>query len=346
MKPVFAALFAAAALVSNASWAETAAPRAEVPIKAVRLSDGVMRFTIPVTVGGQTFEAEMDTGSSGVRLMPGALPQGAVRTNGRPSHEVYGSGVRLTGELADTPVGLGGLSASVPVEITTKIECVEEKPRCPASRLPPNAYRIAGDGRVGEGFLAIVGIGMRPADAANPVSHMGSGRWIVVLPTLGAPDSGRLIINPTDEETAGYQIYRLEPGRKPDAAGGPSWRDNQLKTCLTNLDRRVSVCGPTLLDTGAPNFHFALNQDPLPDWAAGTHASIDFPLEGDKRLSAPFIVQSIAGTRVHYSRPTTEHFAEGLNAGFYPFYAFGVLYDAKAGTIGVKPRALAAAPAP
>ncbi len=347
MKPVFAALFTSAVALSGygEALAQAAPPRVDVPIKALRLSDVEMRFTIPVTVGDQTIEAEMDTGSSGVRLMPGALPDGAVKMSGRPSREVYGSGVRLIGELADTPVALGGLSATVPVEITTKVECVDEKPRCAASRLPANAYRIAGDGRPGEGFMAIVGIGMRPADAANPVSHMGTGRWIVILPTPAAPDSGKLIINPSPEEAVGYQTYKLEPGRKSDAAGGPSWRDNQLKACLTNLDRRTSVCGPTMLDSGAPFFHFALNQDPLPDWSKGTHAAIDFPLEGDKRLSAPFTVESIPGTRVHYSRPTTEHFPEGLNAGFFPFYAFSVLYDARAGTIGVKARAIAVSPA-
>ena len=341
--PIATAL-ALSVLLTAPALAQTAPQRTEVPIKAVRLGDGAMKFSVPVTVGGQTFEAEMDTGSSGVRLMPGALPPHTIQTTGRPSKEVYGSGVRLIGELAETPVTLGGLSATVPVEITTKIECVEEKPHCAASRLPANTYRIAGDGRPGEGFLAIVGVGMRPADAANPVSHMGSGRWIVILPTPSAPDSGRLIINPTPEEAQGFQTYQLEPGKKPDAAGGPSWRDNQLKLCLTNLDTKVANCGPTMLDSGAPSFHFALNQEPKPDWARGTHASIDFPLEGDQRLSAPFIVDSIAGTKVRYSRPTTDHFAEGLNAGFYPFYAFAVLYDAKVGTIGVKARDPAPAP--
>ena len=334
----------AAPVVSHAEPA-----RAEIPIKAILQSDGEMRFSIPVTVGGQTIEAELDTGSSGLRLMPSGLPPGAVTASGRPSREVYGSGVRLIGNLADIPVTIGGVSATVPVELTTRIECVEEKPRCPASRLPQNAYRIGGNGRAGAGFLAIVGIGMRPADAANPVSHMGTGRWIVILPTPSAPNSGMLVINPSPEETQGYQTYHLEGGRKADAAGGPTWRDNQLKLCLTNLDRKVSVCGPSMLDSGAPNFHFALNQEPLPDWTKGTHAAIDFALDGDKSLSAPFTVESMAGTRVHYSRPTTEHFAEGLNAGFFPFYAFSVLYDAKAGTIGVKarnPAPITPAPAP
>lgn len=333
--------FGLALMMSGAAVAETPAAndqRIEAPIKVVGLPDGTLRFSVDITVGGQPVEAMLDTGSSGLRLLPGAVPASAVALNGRPTAGTYGSGVRLKGEGGRAFVGFGPASVDVPVEVVQKIECVEERPQCPAAKLSPDQFRIGGDGLVGQGFVAILGVGMRPADTPNPLAHLGQRRWIVELPRPGEGKPGRLILNPTPEESTGFASFRLPEGARNDAIGGPTWRDNVLPGCVVDLDSQARDCAPTMLDSGAPNFTFKRKEEPKPPWPAGVHAALSFKFDGGTEIQDRFTVAASPGTRVRYGKPTTDHFAEGLNAGFQPFLAFTVLYDMKAGVIGIKPR--------
>lgn len=332
--------FAVAAMAAPpiAAAATPAAERIEIPIKLVEQADHNLRFSIPITVGGAPVEAMLDTGSGGLRLLAGAVPDGAVAPTGRRSVATYGSGVRLIGEAARASIGVGPATVELPVEMTRKIECVSEKPRCPASKVEPERYRIGGDARRGEGFAAILGIGLRPADTPNPLAHIGDGRWIVELPRPGSAAPGRLVLNPTEAEQKGFILHQLPAAARRDAVGGPAWRDNQVPACVLNLDAGTSECAPAMLDTGALGFRFARREDPKPAWPAGVRAAIAFKLDGDRQIEDRFTTNSRPGTRVRYARPTTDDFAEGLNAGFYPYFAFDVLYDAKSGQIGLRPR--------
>jgi hypothetical protein len=58
---------------------QTAAIRVEVPIREVVLSDGVRRYGVPVKIGSQDALAGLDTGASGLRLMPDAPGRGDER---------------------------------------------------------------------------------------------------------------------------------------------------------------------------------------------------------------------------------------------------------------------------
>ena len=47
--------------------------RAKVPIREVILSDGAHRYGVPITVGATQIEAGLDTGSSGLRIVPNVV---------------------------------------------------------------------------------------------------------------------------------------------------------------------------------------------------------------------------------------------------------------------------------
>jgi hypothetical protein len=76
--------------------ATLAGERLEVPIKQTLLTDGVTRYSISVAIGGSPpIDVMLDTGSTGLRMLPGTVPVSAYTISNRPSVYGYGSGVRL-----------------------------------------------------------------------------------------------------------------------------------------------------------------------------------------------------------------------------------------------------------
>lgn len=335
MKRLIAA--AAFALAATPALAQPADNRVEIPIHASRLASGAERFSVEIRIGGVPVEAMLDTGSAGLRVLSAGAAGAVTQPTGRKTQGTYGSGVRLVGEGARTTVEFGPLKSDTTIELISKAECVEEKPNCPASRIAQNRYRIGGDAERGEGFVAILGVGLRRSDSPNPLRRLGNGRWIVILP-LPSEREGKLILNPTEADLAGYQTIALDPQPRPDPDGAPTWWDNHLRGCVTDVDAKAPTCMPTMLDSGAPGFRITVNADPKPNWRQGTHVAFAVVTAGDKVLQAPFTVGEAPGTAVRYARPTTDKFPEEINAGFYPYFAFAVSYDSKAGKIGLKPR--------
>ncbi len=324
-------------LTTTSALAQPVDNRVDIPIRASRLGSGAERFSVEIKLGGVPVEAMLDTGSAGLRVLSAGVAGAVTEPTGRKTQGTYGSGVRLVGEGARTTVELGPLKSDTTIELISKAECVEEKPNCPASRIAQNRYRIGGDAEKGEGFTAILGVGLRRSDSPNPLRRLGNGRWIVILPLPGEHE-GRLILNPTDADLAGFQMIPLDPQPRPDPDGAPTWWDNHLRGCITNVDTKAPTCMPTMLDSGAPGFRITVKEDPKPNWAQGTHVAFAVVLPGDKVLQAPFTIGAATGTAVRYARPTTDKFPEEINAGFYPYFAFAVFYDSRAGKIGLKPR--------
>jgi hypothetical protein len=88
--------------------ASLAAQRVEVPIEQIVLSDGEIRYFIRVSVGASSVvNAMLDTGSSGLRLLRGAIPDSAYAITGQPSSYNYDSGVRLVAHRAELPMSTG-----------------------------------------------------------------------------------------------------------------------------------------------------------------------------------------------------------------------------------------------
>ncbi|HCT08496.1 MAG TPA: hypothetical protein DIW86_24305, partial [Pseudomonas sp.] len=77
-----------------------AATREVIPIHSATMANGDLRYSVTLKIGGTPVETQFDTGSVGLRVLPGVLkPQDAVAQN-VPAAIQYGSGVRLNGKLA------------------------------------------------------------------------------------------------------------------------------------------------------------------------------------------------------------------------------------------------------
>ena len=232
------------------------AGRVEVPIRQTVLSDGNIRYSVPVSVGsGAPFDAMLDTGSFGLRVLSAAVSPDQYEATDLQRAYPYGGGARLRGIIARAVVKVGDASTGqpIPIQVVQSVDCTEERPRCAASKMSAEDYRIGGDGLAGQGFGAILGASLRTAPAEmganNPLSAMADS-WIVLLPPPGDPSPGRLILNPAADDLTGFRMFSLS--QQPDHGGEPGWIDTKLPGCLVDDRSKQRLCAPVMLDSGAP----------------------------------------------------------------------------------------------
>ncbi len=309
------------------------APRSETPIREVLLSDGSRRYTVAITVGSAKIEAGLDTGSVGLRVLQRALAAGDVSSTSQGDHYAYGSGTRLEGVVGDASLTLGGLSGPAQLQVVKAVGCVPRLPNCPASRVSASEYGIQGYGLPGEGFGAILGVNMGKAEVANPLIALGARRWIVELPRPGENTPGRLIINPTDAETAGFVLSPLAP---PEQNGG---LHDAVPGCLINDDTKAKACGRLIMDTGAPGISVVNGDLGSTPWAGGTRATLAMVDNTGRPLAAERLTigrRADASHLMFKSEPNRPRSV--ILAGLSPYFAYQVLYDPARGVIGLKPR--------
>lgn len=313
--------------------------RVELPITQTQLPDGDIRYAVPVSIGGgQPIQALLDTGSTGLRVLGRGAGSGYYQDTGTPSLYIYGSGERLAGTIALADIGLGDASTSAPapIELVNDIGCMPFAPDCAAAKLAMPDYGIGGDGIAGQGFAAILGIGLMPTaagDSSNPLPAVGAQRWIVQLPLPGAAAPGVLILNPNIAELQDYQLFPLTAVAR--AGANPAWQDT-LPACLADASTSQKLCGPALLDTGAPGiiaYQQGVSETPL--WSPGDDAALQFATSGGGSLAIPFTADQAFGSGLLQAPPNG---GPAIVAGVLPFFAYTVLYDAAAGSIGLKPR--------
>jgi hypothetical protein len=236
--------------------AHAATQRLEVPIYQRQLGDGMLRYWVPVTVGGSgPIEAMLDTGSIGLRVMVEALRGARYEDTGIERSRPFGSGVALRGPLVKAVVKIGVASTEQPIllQVVRAVECTPKKPDCPASRLSHEDYRIGGDGLPKEGFSAILGLSMRaapvPEAAINPLTFIGDQAWIVQLPKPGDKQPGKLIVNPSEADRAGHRMMPVP--QRPGPRNQPMLMDRELPLCLDGNTADPGSCPTVRLDTGA-----------------------------------------------------------------------------------------------
>lgn len=320
-------------LAPSGAHADTVLPRAEVPVREVDLSDGTRRYAVSVTVGSTTLDAGLDTGSTGLRILSWRLASGDTEAPGGNTQYHYGSGTQFEGPAAVAKVTIGGVSGDTPVMLIRKIECASDKPDCGAKKADPAHFGIQGDALPDQGFKAILGLNMAPNEVANPFVRMGVKRWIVELPRPGDPAPGKLILNPTDDEIAGFTRIHLIPGLTERTGG----IHDALPACLVNKATQKQICGVGLMDTGAPGLRISASE-PERAWPNDTPSQLVFGENGKAAQAMDFIV----GRRDQASHLTTEVSNDfpvtRLYLGLMPYFAFDVLYDATRDEIGLKPR--------
>ena len=304
--------------------ARAAGPRVELPISEVDQPNGARRYTVAITVDGQTTTTGLDTGSTGLRVLPDGLETAARNARGPSIAISYGAGVRFTGAAIPVQVGFGALPPErVTIQRVDHVTCIDRHPDCPASDTNLSDYRIMGGGQPGQGFVAILGIGLADSSAENPLRAAGVRQWVVELPRPGDPRPGRLILNPTVDEVARYHRYAVAE------------RGNLMPMCVAEVSGPRRVCAQGMFDSGANGLRVqgGRESDLLPQGTAavvavGAPNPSSFPVTIGRRDEG-------SGMRLYPAR-----FAGNvtLNIGIAPFFRWSVLYDADRREIGVADR--------
>jgi hypothetical protein len=335
--------FACALLVLAPGPALAQTDRVVVPISQTALSNGDIRYSVPVQVANSvTIPALLDTGSTGLRVMRGALVSASYQDTGFASLYAFGGGDMLRGTIGTAEISVGGVSTSgdVPFEVVTEASCADFRPVCSAAMVSAQDYGIGGDGIRGQGFQAILGVSLTiesgASYTANPLTHIGARRWIITLPEPGQSAAGALILNPDDQELQGFQMFQLAAVQSAGAGYDSGWVDT-LPGCLNDGTNGQDVCGPAILDTGSPGIIADIvGGQTAPLWDRDDHVTMSFST-GNQSVSLPFVADRNPGTGL--LQEPAQGGATRLLDGFLPFFYFDVLYDAGNGQIGLRPRA-------
>jgi hypothetical protein len=318
------ALTAAVLCLAGGAHAQSPAPRSEVPIREMTLSNGVSFYSIPIKVGGTVIEAGLDTGSTGVRVLPGTLASEDAVPSRILDLESFGIGTEYRGSVGRGTLAVGDLAEPVTLQLIRTVGCRRDAPQCPAARVSPDQFRIMGLGLPGEGFRAMMGIGMREAEVQSPLPAIGATRWIVELPLPGTALPGRLILNPGDDEIRDF-------ARLPTVAG------DSVRGCILSEATNVSACGAVLMDTGSTAmavFDSRLDPQAFPQ---GTVATLTF-----HDTAGPVAVERFEVGRPSQASGLSFQAGNGsattMNIGRSPYFAFDVLYVPGESIIGLRPR--------
>ena len=324
---------AAALIEFSAARAQTPL-RSEAPIREVLLENGSRHYTIMIKVGSVSLETGLDTGSTGLRVLPGVLGDSDAQADGGDDSYAYGSGTRLKGVTGTANVSVGALSGNSGLQLVRDIDCVPRKPHCPASLVSQDKFGLMGEGLPGRGYRAIMGINMAQADVPNPLIAIGARWWIVELPRPGEAAPGKLILNPGDDEIKGFVMLPILPQFRARQGG----LHDAIAGCILDSATKAKACGAMVLDSGAPGIRIVnsdLSNSDLQNGASGLLAFYD---GGSLRAAEQFTAFSRAQATHIEIRTAPRPPLTAIYAGLTPYFAFDVLYDPAKGMIGLKPR--------
>jgi len=203
--------------------------------------------TVQISIGGSApFTALVDTGSVGLHVVEGTIPDADWTVTSTTTSTTYGTGVITSGVIANAVVTIGGMATTMPIDVVkiTGVSCVASKPNCPAAGETASEYRYRGD------YPANIGIGMRAnatENLASPLAAMGPNlQYLLELPALGG-SVGTIVIDPTSAEMSRFATTLVQLASKgaTTVSGVPGWDDTVVPYCLN------SFCSAGILDTGA-----------------------------------------------------------------------------------------------
>ncbi len=328
--------------------------RVVIPVRQRVLggSGGVIRYSIPISIGGTRLEVMLDTGSTGLRVLPGAVPPGDFVATARSTAGSFGSGAQFKGVIANATIEVGGLRSAdpVPFEAIQTVGCDSKKPHCGASHIAPQDFRIGGGGS-GQGFKAIVGISLQPHyTMPNLLLALGAHAWIIVLPKPGGSRPGELILNPDPADRAGFTTFPLAkaPGAYDAIPGCLTIMASRGQRSARNGGRRRSgramntgeqVCAPATLDTGAPGVNIMQPSGGRRSrFQVGESARLSF---GNGPAALPpltFTVAANGAAHVGVLPTAKAGQSKTIHAGTLPYFTYAVLFDNANGLMGLKPR--------
>lgn len=306
----------AALLALALSPAPVVAQRVELPVREVDLPNGDRRFATTLTIDGQPVEVGIDTGSTGLRVLPRGLPADTAGHGPRVSYS-YGAGTAFDGRAVDVPVSAGAVAGPVRLMRIEAVGCTAARPDCPVAHADLASYGILGDGIAGQGFAAILGIRLKHDQIDNPFEQLHVRRWIVDLPRT-AGETGRIVLNPTDAEVAGYAPIRVDgDGMTPACLGGPE-----------------QLCARGFFDSGAAGLR-VIGPVPFRPWPNGTPVTISVGAgDATQRMTVAIGRRDQASGLLHAPAGGETR----LSLGFAPYFHWSVLYDAADRSIGLRVR--------
>lgn len=307
--------------------------RVIVPVHQTVLSNDIIRYSIPITIGGTKLEGMLDTGSPGIRILPVVTKNSDLKLTNRITTEHYGSGVALKGVIAQAEVVIGNIESKNLINIAAveTVMCDSQHPKCAASRISQQNYRIGG-GSTGKGFKAIIGVNLAANGRVNnPLPRLGVTKWIIILPKPGEKNPGNLILNPDKADLTGYTLFQLDTTSNP--------RDG-ISACITNLRTNKQVCGPAILDTGAPGVHVVTNEIKKKKlrFKVGDEGQIKFSNQTGDLPPMKFKESPKGAAHIKVSLPKKHQPDNAIYAGILPFFTYSVFYDSEHDIIGLKLR--------
>lgn len=314
--------------------------RAELPLNIT--FDTLRQLITPtllVTVNGVANNVIFDTGSWGLRILPGALKNANLSITQKLLDYNYGTGtgeIYIRGREANGTFSIGNLSTTTPIHLML-IDTIRRSLTDPGRStldsvtIPNNHFR---------NFAGILGVGLRNGssiDVASPLAQLpGNNSFIVRFPTYGQA-TGKLIMNPSDDELAGFTFFQLVRGAYSLPNGLPSWLDSQVNGIA--LINGSPLRAPTLLDTGTSPT--AIYANGLPTYgllSKGTvvHLGVAQPGQTSPVVDTTIMVNTRVGGKDRFYTYTTTATDPSMIYGTNFFYLFDVYYDQQRGRIGIK----------
>ncbi len=304
----------------------TLGQRSVVPIHEVLIGPKMVpRYTINVIVNGQPLQAGLDTGSTGLRLLPRAVAQAGISSSGIDATYGYGSGVTLIGPNTLASVEIGSSKKEILLQAVRMTGCRGGGNDCPAGKLTPSQYGLMGSGFPNQGFSAIIGIRFGSKLAPNPLVKLGVESWIVHIPQRGKGD-GFLVLNPDSRDTKDFVplLSKSQPTGSVDGC---------IKVARLEAQE---ICSAILWDTGAPAITVRNAQRPRA-WQPGAPIEMLFTTASGAPLPP---IEFRAGDperrgRANFSSAPNRPGLQ-VSAGLLPYYSYDMFYNAKTGGMAVR----------
>jgi hypothetical protein len=217
---------------------------AAVPVAVTTDATGVMRAIVHIRVGGgRSVPVLLDTGSAGLRILPGDVGR-SVQQTGQTETATFGGGVQLTSRVVRANVSIGGLvtPASTEVSLIQSSGCAPGFPSC-----------VPGEGTKAvfgsSGVVGILGVAMSGGSAAtvpySPLIQLRYRNGFTLSLPAGGPDS---LILGTPRATADTVTVPMLPATPSVYPNGVTAWQKDVDLCWTvDISRG---CGATDLDSG------------------------------------------------------------------------------------------------
>jgi hypothetical protein len=311
---------------AGASAGSRGAARAVIPVREVSLSDGVRIYIVPVTIGRTFTHAKLESGSTGLRVMPNVLASADLSPTGREDVYCSPDGPTFKGGVAKAPVTLGNLTQMTLLQILSAVGSAVIKGEQTGSGSDSITEAIS----LGEGAPAILGIAMGNAEFPSFLPAIGVHRWIVRLPRPDGHFPGRLILNPDDEEVENF--VKIPLTSNPDRE-----MTDSLSGCFLNDKAKLKLCGLVQLDTGIDGIRIEMPASAA-SWQEGTRATLFFNDQDGRPMAAEHLTVGLEAQASRLSFKRSSDKLIRIYAGLSPYLAFSVLYDSRGRAIGFSPR--------